>query len=176
MKKILLMLLSSVLFVGCSTSTDPLFKTTDYDNEIVEKNYDDIIQKINNDDTFLLYIGRSDCQDCNDFYPYMKKHVKMPKNSAIYSLDIKNMRDKASEKTALQKDVDVYNNMKKYFNLKWVPTVKMIKFGQIIDTYEYNNVENNIDAENATVYEINSRQEFDKFVNKYYDILKNTKK
>ena len=60
---------------GCShtTSTHTIQKDLSKD-QIIEINYDDVLKKINQKEDFVLYIGRPDCKDCQEFEPYLKKY------------------------------------------------------------------------------------------------------
>ena len=75
---------------GCShtTSTHTIQKDLSKD-QIIEINYDDVLKKINQKEDFVLYIGRPDCKDCQEFEPYLKKYLKKNKGVYLYYFNIK---------------------------------------------------------------------------------------
>ena len=66
MKKIMYWLLSLFLLVGCSQTSVEKIKI----NGIVPIQYQELIQNLNSDVKFILYIGRPDCGDCQNFIQY----------------------------------------------------------------------------------------------------------
>ena len=96
---------------GCShtTSTHTIQKDLSK-NQIIEINYDDVLKKINQKEDFVLYIGRPDCKDCQEFEPYLKKYLK--KNPPINEQMIKTMMS-GMGRTPTQKQV---NQMMKQMN------------------------------------------------------------
>ena len=38
-------------------------------------NYETVLKKLKQKEDFVLYIGRPDCKDCQEFEPYLKKYT-----------------------------------------------------------------------------------------------------
>ena len=72
---------------GCShtTSTHTIQKDLSKD-QIIEINYDDVLKKINQKEDFVLYVGRPDCKDCQEFEPYLKKYLKKNKIARLATI------------------------------------------------------------------------------------------
>ena len=92
---------------GCShtTSTHTIQKDLSKD-QIIEINYDDVLKKINQKEDFVLYIGRPDCKDCQEFEPYLKKYLKKIKEfifiiSILKNIEIKRIVKKQQKKKNL---------------------------------------------------------------------------
>lgn len=125
MKKIII-LLFFLLIVGCQIST----------NKIKSITFDEYKQMINSKETFIVYVGRSDCQDCKLFDEYIEKLI-IPENIKFVKMDIKKYRDQSKKKNTSANESDIYTNIKKTFNLSWVPTIYKIKGGNIISKFQY---------------------------------------
>ena len=90
---------------GCShtTSTHTIQKDLSKD-QIIEINYDDVLKKINQKEGFVLYIGRPDCKDCQEFELYLKKYLNKNKGVYLYYFNIKEYRDQANSQEATKKE------------------------------------------------------------------------
>ena len=106
---------------GCShtTSTHTIQKDLSKD-QIIETNYDDVLKKINQKEDFVLYIGRPDCKDCQEFEPYIKEY-----------------RDQANSQEATKKEKSRYNQMRKKLDFSWTPTLKLVINGKFVDQYTF---------------------------------------
>lgn len=102
-----------------------------------EITYNDLIIKMNSNIDFILYIGREDCRDCQKFHPIANDYIGKNSLNGIYYFDIKNYRDKTLIDIPSQKDVNFYDQLKKTFDIKWVPSIYHIRNGTIIDKFEY---------------------------------------
>ena len=109
---------------GCShtTSTHTIQKDLSKD-QIIEINYDDVLKKINQKGDFVLYVGRPDCKDCQEFEPYLK--------------NIKVYRDQANSQEATKKEKSRYNQMRKKLDFSWTPTLKLVINGKFVDQYTF---------------------------------------
>lgn len=124
MKKIGLIILSVICLFGCSLNVNEI-------NSIIPIEYEEIKEKNESKKTYVLYIGRSDCNDCKLFEEYLNKNSDYYlKDSNIYYLDIKKYKDN-------EKNNDIYQYIKSSYALKWVPTVYFIVAGRIIDSFSY---------------------------------------
>lgn len=96
--------------------------------------YLELQDKMNQDLDFILYIGRSDCPDCQDFSPIVQEYVSKHSESGMYYLDVKEYRDAQSSDLG---EADVYQQIKETFSLNWVPCLFHIRNGIIISRYQY---------------------------------------
>ena len=63
MKKILIVLvIFSFMLTGCSEN-----------KELIDISYDELSEKINKKESFVLYVGSSSCSHCADFKPILEK-------------------------------------------------------------------------------------------------------
>ena len=108
MKKVLLMItiLCCLILTGCSKSKDL--------NNI---NYDELSKKIENKESFVLYVGSSSCSHCADFKPKLEKIINK------YSIDVYyiNMANLSEAK---------YNSVMKKVDGEGTPTTVYIEKGK----------------------------------------------
>lgn len=104
---------------------------------LVDIDYSELEQKIEKQVDFFLYIGREDCRDCVKFNPILTKCIEEKKGQGMYYLDIKKYRDLANNENAQKEDVDFYDEMKKKYDIKWVPSLYHFRNGMIIAKYEF---------------------------------------
>ena len=119
MKKIICFLLSILVLWGCS-STDTASKIQIQGIENI--NYEKLTQNLNSNVKFILYIGRPDCGDCQEFYPILEEYIENHEGSGIYYLNIKDFRDRAKAESATKEEKDFYDNLSN---------------GKFIKTYQY---------------------------------------
>ncbi len=116
MKKMFIFLLSLVLlvsFTGCSKDSDALKFKKEYedlnntengnhkiravsiskDNPIIYKSANDIVEMIDNDETFVVYFGFPKCPWCRSMLEVMLKVAKDNKISKIYYVNVYDIRD-----------------------------------------------------------------------------------
>ena len=116
MKKMFIFLLSLVLLVsltGCSKDSDALKFKKEYedlnntengnheiravsipkDNPIIYKSANDIVEMIDNDETFVVYFGFPKCPWCRSMLEVMLKVAKDNKISKIYYVNVYDIRD-----------------------------------------------------------------------------------
>ena len=89
MKKLIiltLIVISTIMFTGCSNN-----------NVINEINFDELEEKINNKDSFILEIIQTGCSHCEEFSPRFKAVLKT-NNLEAYSLNIYNLNNEEREK------------------------------------------------------------------------------
>ncbi|WP_249029734.1 bacteriocin [Tannockella kyphosi] len=122
---------------GCtSTTTNYIFKDENKSG-IYAIEYDALQEMINNEETFLLYIGREDCLDCNNFYPILEDLLANNEGTYVYYLSILEYRNSAMEEDASLEEIEFYENLQETFEFDWVPSIKMISSGEIVDHYQY---------------------------------------
>lgn len=66
-------------------------------NNLISLNYNDIMEKINNKESFVLCISRTNCSHCNDYKPKLKK-VANKYDVKIYYTDVDLFDDKDYDK------------------------------------------------------------------------------
>ena len=89
MKKLIiltLIVISTIMFTGCSNN-----------NVINEINFDELEEKIDNKDSFILEIIQTGCSHCEEFSPRFKAVLKT-NNLEAYSLNIYNLNNEEREK------------------------------------------------------------------------------
>ncbi len=113
MKKVFLLIIMLLpLLAGCGS------KLTTYE----EIEYDEFIEKIENKDDFILFIGSSTCQHCDAFKETVKSVVKNYQIK-IYYIDIHKFTEQQS------------NKFKTYINFSATPTTVFIYNGTEKTTY-----------------------------------------
>ena len=66
---------------------------------------EDALEKIENGDDFVLYIGYEDCSGCQAFEPVLKRYAKDYPNKKIYYLSIQTNEDGEYKDATLTKDI-----------------------------------------------------------------------
>lgn len=134
MKKIICFLLSILVLWGCST---PNTAKKVQIQGIESIHYEKLTQSLNSNVKFILYIGRPDCGDCQEFYPILEEYIESHEGTGIYYLNIKDFRDRAKADSATQEEKDFYDNLYKELHFDWTPTIHVISNGKFIKTYQY---------------------------------------
>lgn len=138
MKKFILISLIICMISGCSFATSTHVIEKDFSKEqIIEVDYTHLQEKIQNKDSFVLYIGRPDCRDCQEFEPYLKKYLNDNKGVYLYYFNIKEYRDLANKENASQEDKDFYDRLYDELNFSWTPTLNFIYQGENEESYTY---------------------------------------
>lgn len=134
MKKIVSLLLSLFILLGCSSKEAV---TTLEIEGIIEIEYEELIQNLNSNVRFLLYIGRPDCGDCQAFYPYLEEYIDEHEGTGIYYLNIKAFRDAAKAEDASDEEIEFYENLYTELDFDWTPTIHVVENGKFTVTYQY---------------------------------------
>jgi predicted bacteriocin transport accessory protein len=94
MKKIVVIVIAlfTLMVTGCNKSTD-----------LIEINYDSLAKKIENKDSFVLYVGSSTCSHCANFKPILEKVVNENKLE-VYYINMANLSE--SKYNAVMKKID----------------------------------------------------------------------
>lgn len=132
MKKVIYFILGMILLIGC-TSTPTKLNIQGVQTIPYEK----LTQNLNSNVKFILYIGRPDCGDCQEFYPILEDYINSHENTGIYYLNIKEYRDQAKASDASQEEKDFYENIYKELHFDWTPTIHVISNGRFVKTYQY---------------------------------------
>ena len=109
MKKYLGLIIFGIIIVAL------VFNESD-DKYIHEISLDNVIDKIDNEDSFILYIKQTDCEHCKAFTPNFVS-VLSENNVEAYTLNISNLSDD---------DNDLY---KETFDVEGTPTVLFFNDG-----------------------------------------------
>jgi predicted bacteriocin transport accessory protein len=105
MKKIFVALTMILLLCGCSSK-----------KSLETINYSELKEKIENKESFVLYIHKTGCTHCENYEPILKE-VLNDYNLTIYSLNTANLSDSES------------NSVKEKFDLQGTPTLIYVKNG-----------------------------------------------
>lgn len=132
MKKIISLFLIFLMLIGCQ---QPIEKIQIQGIENID--YKKLIQNLNSPVKFILYIGRPDCGDCQEFYPILEEYIDTHEKTGIYYLNIKEFRDKAKADEATKEEKDFYDNLYKELHFDWTPTIHVISNGKFMKTYQY---------------------------------------
>ena len=109
MKKVLLVLLVMLSLVGCSKGTY---------TEPVEIKYDEFQSKIDNKESFVLFMWQTGCSHCEAFEPTLKEVIK-EKDILIYSINLKNLTE------------EEYAKLENKTFIKGTPTMVYIEKGSV---------------------------------------------
>ncbi len=63
------------------------------DNPMKYKSADEILDMVNNKESFIVYFGFNDCPWCRSVVPYMIEEAKNKNIDTIYYVDVKDIRD-----------------------------------------------------------------------------------
>ena len=108
MKKLLVTILL-VLLVGCSKGTY---------TEVVEINYSDFESKINEKESFVLFMWQEGCSHCESFKPTLNDTVKKH-DVLVYSINLSELEDKE------------YSKIENKTFIKGTPTMVYVKEGVV---------------------------------------------
>ena len=105
---LLLIILSFVIAI--------IYKESENNKYLVTVTYNELSEKLNNKETFILYIGKENCSACQLFNPKFKKIIKEHKIKTYY-IDLATLSE--SEQELLMKNI----------NFPGTPTVLFINDG-----------------------------------------------
>ena len=108
MKK-LLNLCHTLILLGCSTSSVKKKSV----KGIKEIQYAELKKLMKEDVSFMLYLGRPDCGDCQAFKPILEDYLNKHPNEGVYYLNIKAYRDASLKKDATKEEKEFYKNLYK---------------------------------------------------------------
>lgn len=156
MKKIILLICLIFFITSCRSKT-----TTN--NKILNKNFEEVEKSFESKDSFILYVGRSDCSDCILFEEELG-NIPIPEEITFIKLDIKKYRDLANSDDATPENIAYYNKIKDFFKLSWTPTIYYVEEGKITLEYQYldENYHSLSESEKSK-----AKEKFDKDVEKF---------
>lgn len=74
--------------------------------DFIEIDIDNVIEKINNNETFVLYVGYPGCQACEKYNPILKRVQTQNENDTFY-LDYKLINKKSKNWTKLTSSINI---------------------------------------------------------------------
>lgn len=117
MKKILLCLVMVLLVVsGCASKEEVSYS--------YELSVQDVITKLENDETFIVYLGTTNCSACATFAPIAEK-MNENYGTQIYHVELD-----------LEKDEDLKNSLLEAMPVTYTPSINIVVDGEIVDNYE----------------------------------------
>lgn len=147
MKKIVFVLL--LLLTGCSSTTSSLTKAdmshyenfNDEDHVFYEMNVKEMVDKIDNNETFVVYFGFSECPWCNVAMPILNETAK-EYDSIVYYIDTR-----SNEEWESNMDIDDYDLVVDYLGEYldydddgkkhlYTPHVFFFKEGEVVKEHE----------------------------------------
>ncbi|MGN1182204.1 MAG: thioredoxin family protein [Faecalibacillus sp.] len=123
---------------GCSQATSTHVIKKDFSKEqFVEIDYSLLQNMLDQKESFVLYIGRPDCKDCQEFEPYLKQYLDNHQGVYLYYFNIKVYRDLSKKEDASQEEKEFYQQLVEKLDFSWTPTLKFIYQGEIEKSYTY---------------------------------------
>ncbi|MGN1399100.1 MAG: conjugal transfer protein TraF [Erysipelotrichaceae bacterium] len=114
MKKVLIGLLLLISLLGCNKKFTK--------GEVVTAYADKVLEKLENKESFIVYIGYDDCQSCKEFKPILNQLIENYAITIYYlPTDDKQTQDQLNE---IQ-----YNY---FYRMYWTPTVYIVEDGQVV--------------------------------------------
>ena len=114
MKKVLLVLFVLLSLTACNKKFSK--------GEVVTAYADEVLEKLENKESFIVYVGYDDCQSCKEFKPILNQ-LNENYDITIYYLptDDKQTEDQLNE---IQ-----YNY---FYRMYWTPTTYIVEDGEVI--------------------------------------------
>ncbi|MBQ1342088.1 MAG: hypothetical protein IIY33_06350 [Erysipelotrichaceae bacterium] len=113
LRRLLVLLVLLLVMTGCSKG------------KIVEKKAPDIIKMFDNKESFVMYAGTSDCENCKEFKDILGQVLNDYRLTVYYfpaddyeDEDVKNL---------------IYNYL---YKLQWTPTVYIVENGKVVNINE----------------------------------------
>lgn len=116
-KKRIFIVVSIVIILGIIIST--IYNSTNIKNkkdgsgveimkllDFIDVDLSEVVNKVKNEENFVLYVGYTGCQACESYSPVLKR-VQTQRESATYYLDYKTINKKSKEWKTLTNKIDV---------------------------------------------------------------------
>lgn len=117
MKKILLCLVMMLLVVsGCASKEQVSYS---YGLSV-----QDVITKLENDETFIVYLGTTNCSACATFAPIAEK-MNENYGTQIYHVELD-----------LEKDEELKSSLLEVMPVTYTPSINLVVDGEIVANYE----------------------------------------
>lgn len=132
-----LSLLSVVLISGCTNVKEIETKTyKEYVSDFKSLSFDSVINRIEDNQNYLLYIGRESCSYCQIFVPKLHRASEL-ENVEIYYWDVENI-----DKNNLE--IDEFLN---YYQVEYTPTLLKLNGYISFESIDF-------DSENVSIDEL----------------------
>lgn len=92
MKKRNYLIFGGILIIAFIIGIIVWYSTSIYNKNFIELSYDEILEKVNNKDDFILCVSASECTHCKSYKPKLKK-ISNDYNVKIYYTDIDKFDD-----------------------------------------------------------------------------------
>ena len=138
---------------------------------IEEIKHEDYKVLLENKESFILYVGRSTCPDCERFEPVLDS---IQFKSEIKHIDTQSYKDAiTNEEDGAQ---DAYDSFKSDVGYEWIPYVCAIKDGQVISEFDFEFPEkfSDLSKEDATAYIEDMHSRFVKWLVEYQNQIYQT--
>ena len=114
MKKVLLVLFVLLSLTACNKKFSK--------GEVVTAYADEVLEKLENKESFIVYVGYDDCQSCKEFKPILNQLIENY-DITIYYLptDDKQTEDQLNERQ--------YNY---FYRMYWTPTTYIVEDGEVL--------------------------------------------
>ena len=113
MKRLIILIILRLLISGCSKG------------RIVEKKAPEIIEMFENKESFVMYAGTSDCENCKEFRDILGQ-VLNDYRLTVYYFPADDYEDEDVRKL-------IYNYL---YKLQWTPTVYVVENGKVVHINE----------------------------------------
>ena len=114
MKKVLLVLFVLLSLTACNKKFSK--------GEVVTAYADEVLEKLENKESFIVYVGYDDCQSCKEFKPILNQLIENYDITIYYlTTDDKQTEDQLNE---IQ-----YNY---FYRMYWTPTTYIVEDGEVI--------------------------------------------
>ena len=104
---LIILIVLAVILTGCSNNK----------GKIIDISLDEFKEKINNKETFALYIGNDNCSHCNSYMPKLKKVIN-DYSITLYHIDNSKLTEEES------------GELSTYVNISGTPTIAFINNGE----------------------------------------------
>ena len=117
MKKILLCLVMMLLVVsGCASKKEVSY--------LYGLSVQDVITKLENDETFIVYLGTTNCSACATFAPIAEK-MNENYGTQIYHVELD-----------LEKNEELKSSLLEIMPVQYTPSINIVIDGEVVDNYE----------------------------------------
>ena len=139
MKKLIEIIVCSILLIGCAseTETNSTIELTKGKGEVVAVTLDEVIEKVEQEDTFVVIFSQTYCGSCIDFFMESDEYtIELGLTLYDVSLD-KELRE-------VEENMEIIN---KYFNgFSVTPTIYYVESGEVKESLNANNKEVNLNS------------------------------
>ena len=114
MKKVLLVLFVLLSLTACNKKFSK--------GEVVTAYADEVLEKLENKESFIVYVGYDDCQSCKEFKPIL--------NQLIENYDITIYYLPTDDKQTEDQLTEIQYNY--FYRMYWTPTTYIVEDGEVL--------------------------------------------